>query len=482
MATRTVASVAGRSSSKTFKSPLGRQAVETPLTRPAPQPGLRLVPARTGDHAKIHGLLLSVFHGPSAAEFHAQLDEPGYEAADRLVVKDDDEIAAHLRLARQTIQFGAATASAVRFMDLATAPEYRGRGLASTLLTAGERTARQRGALIALTRTRVASLFARQGWSICGQHVYSTAAPRSVLAELSAHAEQQAQGNDDGSVLFQARPAPLSVRPLRRIELDAVMRLYEQNRAGRVGWPVRSEVYWEWLLARGACDRVYVAATIAEPRSIAELLAGIVGYAFVRQSRIVERVTAPDQAEAARRLAARVCADACEHNEGHLRCDLPPEDSLHELLERSGGTLHARREANGEVFMAKLLDPLAALRQMQDDLAIRMRAAQGPLPDELGLEVRAAGEGRRGRKPGVVERYVLQLGKRSLSIQTGGPSRHTLIVRDSDLAPLVLGDGGAAGLEAAGRLRCSTAAARSAAACLFPSNVWWRPALDDLLA
>src|SRR5262249_58593195 len=135
--------------------------------------------AKTGDHPSIHGLLVSVFHGPSAAEFQAQLDEPGYEAADRVIVKDDNQIAAHLRLARQTIQVGSATLPAARFMDLATAPEYRSRGLATALLAAGERAAAERGILIGLTRTRAATLFARQGWSACGRHIFSSASPRA---------------------------------------------------------------------------------------------------------------------------------------------------------------------------------------------------------------------------------------------------------------------------------------------------------------
>ena len=59
---------------------------------------------------------------------------------------------------------------------------------------------------------------------------------------------------------FRAPRVPISVRPLRRIELPAVMRLYEAALPGRWGWPVRSEEYWEWLVNRGACDRVYVVA------------------------------------------------------------------------------------------------------------------------------------------------------------------------------------------------------------------------------
>ena len=176
MATRTVASVARSASSS-------QQPTKSP--GPVSSPRLRLALAKTGDHPSIHGLLVSVFHGPSPGEFQAQLDEPGYEPADRVIVKDDDQIAAHLRLARQTIQVESAMLPAARFMDLATAQAYRGRGLATALLAAGERAAAERGVLIGLTRTRVPAIFARQGWSVCGRHVFSTASPRAVLAELA---------------------------------------------------------------------------------------------------------------------------------------------------------------------------------------------------------------------------------------------------------------------------------------------------------
>src|SRR5258705_4755055 len=103
MATRTARTVAPASSSLLHSQrPAARPALPaSPSIVSAPR--LRLAMAKTGDHPLIHELLVSVFHGPTLAEFQAQLDEPGYEPADRLIVKDGEEIAAHLRLARQTI-------------------------------------------------------------------------------------------------------------------------------------------------------------------------------------------------------------------------------------------------------------------------------------------------------------------------------------------------------------------------------------------
>jgi hypothetical protein len=242
---------------------------------------------------------------------------------------------------------------------------------------------------------------------------------------------------------------------------------------------VRSEAYWEWLLARGACDRIYVAALGPEPSDLKDSLDSIVGYAFVRQCRIVELVTAPDRPHVAQHLVARVCADASEQNGWQVRCDAPPDHPLHELFHNAGGRLVCEQQLGDELFMAKLLDPLALLRQMTETLAARARAAGLPRPMQLGIELKS-GNGR--GTSGVVERYRLQLGSRSAGVETGGPSRHGIMLRYGDLAPLLLGDCTAEELLARGRLNATTRKARDAACGLFARTSWWRPPLDDLLA
>ena len=482
MATRTALPVARRSSPRKLAPP------PAPLLPPVAAPAaLRLAHAKTGDHQAIHRLLVSVFHGPTPGEFHAQLDEPGYEAADRLVVRDGDQIAAHLRLARQTIQLDSIGLPAARFMDLATSPEYRSRGLATALIAAGERAARERGVLIGLTRTRAAALFARQGWSICGRHLFSTAAPRQVLAELAATSSGDATLDTAATALFRPRPEPIVVRPLRRVELPAIVRLYNENLAGRAGWPRRSEDYWDWLLARGACDRIFVAATGPEPADLTKLLETIVGYAFVRQGRIVEVVGDPRRPEVAMQLAARVCADASEQGDWLVRCDAPPDHPLHALLRGAGGRLVSQQQLDGEVFMAKLLDPLTVLRQSAGVLHARAKAAGLGQNLRLGLELRShSGGGLRGGQgrgtSGLVERYRLKFSRRDARIETGAPCRHALVLRYGDLAPLLLADCSAEEMLGTGRLRTTKAAARRAAIALFPAARWWRPPLDDLLA
>ncbi len=484
MATRTARSVASSSSLLRSKRSTARSApsvLSSPITASSTiaAPRLRLAMAKTGDHPLIHGLLVSIFHGPTLAEFQAQLDEPGYEPVDRLIVKDGEEIAAHLRLARQKIQVGSSTLTAARFMDLATATEYRSRGLATALLAAGERAAAERGVLVGLTRTRVPALFARLGWSVCGAHVFSTASPQNVLAELTAAAADAA--DQQATIFDRPRAEPVIVRPLRRIDLRAVVRLYDQHIAGKSGWPLRSEDYWEWLLARGACERIYVASSAADTANFEELLASIVGYVCVRQSRIIELITAPGRDDVARHLVERVCADAREQDGWLVRHDAPATDAVHDLFRRAGGRLNITQESGGELFMAKLLDPLAALRQLSGNIAAQALQAGIARPAELGIELRCGG-GRKNSASGVVERFRVQLCGKTAHIETGGPSRHTAVLAYSDLAPLLLGETSAASMLEGRRMKCTTRKARLLATGLFPGGTWWRPPLDDLLA
>lgn len=470
MGTRTAARIAGRSSS-----------LPTLSHRPAPPPSavaLRLSAARTGDHVNIHRLLVSVFHGPSAAEFHAQLEEPGYEPSHRIVVKDGNDVVAHLRLAPQTIEFDSRRLPAARFMDLATAPEYRSRGLATALLTAAERAAGERGVLLGLTRTRVPRLFARQGWSVCGRHVFSTAAPRAILAELGARAAESAHDQPAVLHLNGSESTRIVVRPMRRVDLPAIVRLYAEQAVKYRGWPVRNESHWEWLLARGAFDQVYVAAPSPEPCDLTKLVDSIVGYVFVKQSRIVELVVADAHQNVSEQMLARVCADANEQGGWLVRCDGPPDHILHELFRRAGGDFTNSNAHAGEVFMAKLLDPLAALRSVAPTLFARARAAGVTSPAELGIELRSGGP---GEASGVIERYRIQIGRKAIAVATGGPSRHKVALRYCDLTGLLLGDIGFEALSTLGRLSASSRTARQIARALFPPYAWWRPTLDDLL-
>ncbi len=465
-------------------------ALSSPPSAPgaAGESGPRLAPARTGDHAAIHRLLLAAFHGPKPAEFHAQLDEPGYDPASRLVVRHGDTVAAHLRASRRTIHLDGLATSAVQLMDLATAPEYRGLGFASSLIAAAERQGRERGVMLGLTRTKAVSLFARQGWAVCGRHVFAIAGARQILAHLEATSEGLIQDRDadDATCLLRPPRLPVAVRPLRRMELPAVMRLYAAALPGRWGWPVRSEEYWEWLVNRGAYDRAYVVAEGPESAELAEQLAAIRGYMFLREGRIVELVVDSARPELAKHLAARVCADASEQDHWQVRLDAPADDALHRLFHLAGGRVLQAEELGGEVCMAKIFEPLHLLAKMEGIFAARHRAAALPKPLALGLQIQCGAK--MGRTHAVqVARLRLVFTSRGmkldkLKLDKGSLGRQYLTLRKRDLAPLLLGHWHLPDMIEAGRIEASTPAADVLGCVLFPKLPWWRPPLDDLLA
>ena len=157
---------------------------------------------------------------------------------------------------------------------------------------------------------------------------------------------------------------------------------------------MRSEAYWEWLLARGACDRIYVAATGPEPGDLAKLLDSIVGYAFVRQGRLVEVVADARRPDVARHLAARVCC-RCQRARRLARAlrRSARSPAARAASRDAGGRLVSQQQLDGEVFMAKLLDPLALLRLIAGSLHQRAKAAGLARPARLGsncVAVRAA--------------------------------------------------------------------------------------------
>ena len=464
----------------------GHAAVKMALPSVSAAP--RLVPARAGDHAAIHQLLLSQFRGPSALEFQAQLDEPLYEPTDRLLVKHRDDVVAHLRLTKRVLQFGPLQLPTAGFMDLATATAWQRRGFASALIGAGERQAASEGAVVGLTRTTAADLFARHGWTACGRQTYSVAGARQILAHLRVVAPpdvlnaSEDQNAADALLSRRSPRIPLLVRPLRRMELPALVRLYEECSAGAHGATLRDEVYWDWLMSRHAFERGYVAILGDHHLELPELLAAVAGCVFVSGGRIVEMLSRPGATPAiGLALLARVCSDAVERSQYDVRFDAPPNHPLHQVFRAAGGSYHSAEEHDGEVSMARLFNPLQTLRHMSGELLLRARAA-GLSPQVLGLEVFNFDADLRRATHEDARSYRLIVSSRKVRLAPGNLGRNYLALRRRDLTPLLLGHWRLDEAIAAGRIRASTQRAQRAAEVLVPQLPWHRPPLDDLVA
>lgn len=434
--------------------------------------GSHVRPATPGDHPAIHYFLQSIFRGPSAGEFQAQLEDPLYEPTSRLVVRRNHQILAHVRLINRALRFGESLLPITYLADLATLPEHRHRGHATALLAAAERQMRDEGAVLGRLRTAVPRFYRKRGWTVCGRHSYSTARPRDILSFLSSMDAARvpvfdALALDPGS--FGEPRRPLSVRLWRHVERAALIRLYDENTPGAYGPLRRTEDYWRWLISRRGYDRIYVAIDGPDKLELDESFDAIVGYAAMKEGRIVELTSSPAHPRAAIELLARACRDAIERDHHTVRLDAPPDDPLHQIVSQAGGR-HCYHEAeNGEVFMVKLFDPLGFLLRLCPQLHRRAKAARLARPCELGLAYQG-------------EKYCLQITGRDVKLKRGRLGRSYLTCGRNELTQLLLGHVAVNDRVASGRLDASTHVAAEIASVLFPKLPIWHPPLDDLSA
>lgn len=419
----------------------------------------QVVPARAGDHPSIYQWLLAVFHGPSREEFHAEHDDPTYDPANRLLIKRGSRIISHAQLLKRTMNFGPLRLPVSQLCWPGTLPEFRGQGAATRLLAAVDERMSRDGAVLGLLRTRSPRFFHRAGWAVCGRHCLSRGGAHDILARYWAQPELRRQ--------------PLNIRLWRHFELAALMRIYAQNTSESFGPFARDEAYWRWLISRGAFHHIIIALAGPDRLDIHETAAPIVGYAVVRHNRIVELLRNEAYPTAGVQILARACSDAIERRDSEIVLEAPANDPLHGFIQTAGGTLHHRESFDGEVFMAKVFDPVGLLERLTPLVEARFRSAVERSKSlekgcELGL---LAGD----------ERFSIECGRRGVSIARGRVGRSYLACTAAELTRLLLGHCSAREAAEQGRLTASTQSALEIADALFPRLPTWRPMWDDLL-
>jgi predicted acetyltransferase len=434
-----------------------REPLEQDAFSEAVPPGqMRLVLGRSGDHAAVYHTLLAIFQNPSREEFHLQTEDPFYEPNDRLLVKRGYRVLSHLQLTHRTMLFGRLAIPVAGFHWLGTLPEFRGQGFASRILKEADRRVAASGAVLGLLRTRIPRFFHRAGWALCGRHSFSQAKAREVLARLHTENAQ--------------RPAKLlNIRLWRHVEMPALMRIYRQNTDNGYGPLQRTEAYWRWLVGRKAYDSLLVALDGPDKLELEETIAPIVGYAVLRQERVVELLTAPNHPTAARQLLARACSDAIEHDRQDLVLNMPPNHELHQVVQAAGGVVNHHEADQNEVFMVRIADPLKFLALLAPELEARAKAAGLPRGTELGLQVDDA-------------KWRLVYGRSGIRVRTGKLGRSYLTMNRSEFTRLALGHSTVQEAAFAGRVQHSTNSALQLAGVLFPQLPLWRPGWDDLPA
>jgi predicted acetyltransferase len=412
--------------------------------------------ARAGDHHAIHRLLVSTQHTPSPAEFQAQLEEPSYDPAHRLIVKLQSQVVAHARIAGREMYLGPKLLPTLCVHDLVVAPEYRRRGWGTRLLEAIDQRLASQAAVVAILQTPVPRFFQERGWHVCWRHSYSLANPREILRWLGERSDRERPR-------LQPPPPSLHVRVWRHVELASLTSLYARHASGTFGPLQRSDAYWRWLISRRGYDRILIAVEGDEKNALHDDRC-ILGYAVIQRERILELMA--DQPCAAEALLARACRDAIEQDLSLVRLDAPPDQRLHEIFVASGGQRCYHEAENGSVFMVRT----PRLQPLLDVLAIRtaerVRQAGLELPFELGLAV--AGE-----------RNLLSVRRRKIHWVSGRLGRSYLECDRSALVQMVLGHLDVPAALATGRLVASTRIAGEIAAVLFPQVPCWRPPWDN---
>jgi predicted acetyltransferase len=426
----------------------------------------RVVRASAGDHHGIQHFLMSVHQGPSAAEFQAQLEEPSYETADRLLIRDRGRLVAHLRLLNRELRFGKVVLPAGIVADVAVLPEYQGRGCRAALLEEARKQLLRQGAVLGLLQTDQPHGYTPLGWTVAGRHSYSFSGPREILSHLQSCEEERASLAKSSFARHHRRHI-YNIRMGRHVEQPALMRLYAQATRNAYGPLERNAAYWRWLISRGGQEHFYVAIDGPDKLDLDESVSRIVGYAAAKEGRILELVAAPDHPDASIQLLARACGDAIEHDFHHVRLDAPPDDPLHQLLQQSGGKRYHHESDHGVVFMTAIFKTRRLLKALARPLNDRVKQAGFNRPCQLGLRIDG-------------EKYSLSVSRRSVRLIAGKLGRSYLNCTRHDLHQLLLGHVDVRRAVASGRLFASTRVALDISSAMFPCLPVWRPPWDDV--
>jgi GNAT superfamily N-acetyltransferase len=419
----------------------------------------QISPARAGEQSEILHLLAGLPAAPTRAEFHAAVDHPEHDSGNRLVARLGGRIVGHAEIVPRTLVVGSATVPGAVVDRVAVLPECRGAGHGQRILQAAEDRMRQTGAVLALSRTRIAASFHELGWSVLGRDCATPGRPTEIMARLL-----EGPGRTGEAV---------TMRQWRHVELPAILRIYGQNSRRFVGPLDRDENYCRWLVSRAAFDSILVALVGQDRYELHESSARIVGYCIQAGNRVLEVMADPEFAGLEREILARVCAEAIENDRQEIVYESSASDPLHAAVAGCDG-----RVAQGDrMIVAKVFKPQVLFEAVAPAVAERVTAAGIRETVELGLDAPSF----RGSVI-VAEGKGEAKGSRQATVHPGRIGRSYLKLTDDELARLLLGQCDPVEAVAAGRMEPSTQMAVKLAAQLFARQPLWCPMWDDLPA
>jgi predicted N-acetyltransferase YhbS len=397
------------------------------------------------DHEAIYQTLLHVFHGPDREAFLGALSDPAYRPDQRLVAKVDGRIASHVHLTERTVRYGSVPIRLNGVMWVGTLPEYRGRGLAQSLMRLADRRAIETGALLQALTTGMPQFYLPLGWGVCGNQTVAYIMSRNLPPT--------------GDGMVEAKGGPWHVRPWRQVELNDLMDLYEHQYARTTGSVVRGEDYWRWIIGRRYAHVIWVACQGEAVR----------GYAFVKDHRVLEIATNPAYPQALRALLGRIRAEALERAYPEVIIHAPADHPVLEFVRQGSGRVIDQEEWEGTTSMYHIPDPGPFLTAVLPELVRRAKEAHAPLPLELGLTVND-------------RRWLVHLDARKSRIEPDRLSRRYLTLSPGAFVRLVMGHTGIDRAISEDHVECSASTAVDAARIIFPQRPIWRSPLDSATA
>ncbi|MCH5375329.1 MAG: sterol carrier protein domain-containing protein [Planctomycetes bacterium] len=323
------------------------------------------------------------------------------------------------------------------------------------------------GALFGYLRATRPGFYKAQGWIELSESPHHLASPHAVLAHLH-------QMNSDVSCLAPTKPSPLQLRHWRHFERDALARLYTAHCRHAFGATMRDADYWNWLIARHAFERIYVALDGPPKAELDPVPTAVVGYAVATRSRLVELMIDPRRPEAAATLISRFCGDAIERNRYQIRLDAPPDSPSRGFFpESSGGRSTSADSADGgrhaePVIMVRVLHVGTLVSRLHDLFLRRIANAGRRLPVELGFCDESQ------------QVCLLRVDENASRVVGARRARQYLTCTRADLMRLLLGNLDVAESIDQGRIKASSQGALATAGMLLPKSPLWFPPLDDL--
>ncbi len=397
------------------------------------------------DHESVYQTLLHVFQGPERDEYLGSLVDPSYKPDQRLVVRLDGRIASHVYFVERSMRLFGNHVPIQGVMWAGTLSEYRGHGFAQNLIRLGGIRARQKNILLQFATTSMPQFFQPLDWAVCGRHVFGRIASRTLPSG--------GEGPGDSRIGWQ-------VRPWRQVELGSLMRLYESQFAGVNGLINRTEEYWRWMIGRKLAHAIWVVCRGEK----------VLGYAFVKDHRVLELASDAENPFAMEALLGRVRSEAIERAYPEVIIHAPLSHPVMNVVREASGTIVNQEQWDGDVSMIYAPDPARLLSAMLPEFARRARAARVTLPLELGIVV---GD----------QRWLLHVAtSRATKVEHDRVGRRHLALSAPALTRLALGHHDIDTAVALGEVEPSTSTASEAARVLFPIVDLWRSPLDTLTA